>query len=277
MPQKQMKTVMDLGSKIEQAVDILKHSEPVVVFSGAGMSAESGIPTFRDPGGIWDQLDPAEVGTSPGLLNTLQRHPERIRSFLENTIEIFLRAKPNPGHLALGTLEEMGIVRSVVTQNIDNLHQEAGSKQVYEMHGNLFRQRCLSCEEKQMMEKTEYLMKIKHLLSEMDELDLNMFLRELPKCVCGNPMRPDVVMFGEPVQALHESFQEADGCAAMLVLGTSGVVYPAAALPQKAKESGAKVIEINPGESVYFGLTDIQIPEKTGKILPGIVEQLQNA
>jgi len=268
---------MPLIEKIEQAVDILRRSAVVVVFSGAGMSAESGIPTFRDPGGIWDQFDPEELGTGSGLLHTLTRHPDRIRSFLEATIDIFLSAKPNPGHVALGVMERMGYVRTVITQNVDNLHQEAGNSRVLEMHGNLFRQRCLACGKKQVSEKTSYLLHIRRALERIGRLDLNAVLRELPQCRCGSPMRPDVVMFGEQVQDMPESFLEADSCSAMLVLGTSGVVYPAAALPQKAKQAGAKVIEINPGDSVYSGIADVQIPEKTGRVLPEILKRLQDA
>jgi NAD-dependent deacetylase len=268
---------MNLLDKAEQAADILKRATDVVVFSGAGMSAESGIPTFRDPGGIWDQFDPEELGTGSGLLHMLARHPDRVRSFLDSTIEIFLSARPNPGHLALGSMEQMGIVRSVITQNVDNLHQEAGNTRVLEMHGNLFRQRCLTCGKKLVTEKTSYLMQIRRALRRMVSLDLNAILRELPQCRCGSPMRPDVVMFGEQVQDMYESFLEADGCSVMVVLGTSGVVHPAAALPQRAKQAGATVIEINPGDSVYTGIADIRIPEKTGRVLPEILKRLQNA
>ena len=269
---------MDVEKKIEQVVNLLRSSHPLVVFSGAGMSAESGIPTFRDPGGIWDQFDPEEVGTGPGLLATLNNMPDKIRSFIENTIQIFLKAKPNPGHLALGTLEKMGILQTVITQNVDNLHQEAGNSKVIEMHGNLYRQRCLSCDNRKMFEKEVFLGKARDTFRELKTLDLQSVLRLLPECdACGSPMRPDVVMFGEAVQSLHESFQQAADCSVMLVLGTSGVVYPAAALPHKAKESGATLIEINPGESVFHGLADIQIPEKSGRILPKIVSVLQHA
>jgi len=268
---------MSLTEKIEQAVEILRTCAPVVVFSGAGMSAESGIPTFRDPGGIWDQFDAEELGTGSGLLRTLARHPDRIRNFIESTIDIFLAAKPNPGHLALGTLEQMGIVRTVVTQNVDNLHQDAGSRRVMEMHGNLFRQRCLACGSRKIEDKQSFLLSIRQALQGMRILDLNGILGKLPRCRCGSPMRPDVVMFGEQVQELMESFREADTCSAMLVVGTSGVVYPAAALPQKAKEAGAQVIEINPGDSVYAGIADVRIPERTGEVLPQILERLQHA
>jgi NAD-dependent deacetylase len=268
---------MELNAGIERAAEVFRRTRKLVTFSGAGMSAESGIPTFRDPGGIWDQFDPEEVGTGPGLLNTLSRMPEKIRAFLEETIRVFLQAQPNPGHLALGTLEQIGILRSVITQNVDNLHQEAGNKNVIEMHGNLFRQRCLACEAKKPFGREEYLGRVKKAIAEMTKFDLPSIIEMLPKCDCGSPMRPDVVMFGEAVQGLYESFQEADDCDAMLVLGTSGVVYPAAALPQKAKEAGATVIEINPGDSAYFGVADIRLQGKTGEILPRIVEKIQNA
>ena len=268
---------MDLKAGIDRAAEVFKKSRKLVTFSGAGMSAESGIPTFRDPGGIWDQFDPEEVGTGPGLLNTLSRMPEKILAFANETIRVFLQARPNPGHLALGTLEQIGILRSIITQNVDNLHQEAGNKNVIEMHGNLFRQRCLACGTKKPFGREEFLGRVKSALAEIKRFDLPSILEMLPKCDCGSPMRPDVVMFGEAVQGLYESFQEADACDAMLVLGTSGVVYPAAALPQKAKESGAMVIEINPGDSAYFGVADIRLRGKTGEILPRIVEKIQNA
>jgi NAD-dependent deacetylase len=269
---------MGLEAKIDLAAGLLRGANRVVVFSGAGMSEESGIPTFRDPGGIWDQFDPEEVGTGPGLLNSLTRMPDKIRAFLETTIQTFLKARPNPGHFALGTLERMGLVRTIITQNVDNLHQEAGNTRVFEMHGNLYRQRCLSCGRKKTLEREVFLGKVRSALEELLHVDLPSLLRLLPQCeTCGSPMRPDVVMFGEQVQSLYESFREAAGCSVMLVLGTSGVVYPAAAIPQKAKESGAKLIEINPGESVYDDIVDVRIPEKSGRVLPTIVARLQHA
>ena len=268
---------MDLNEGIKRAAEVFKRTRRLVTFSGAGMSAESGIPTFRDPGGIWDQFDPVEVGTGPGLLNALARMPDKIRAFVEDTIRVFLHARPNPGHLALGTLEQVGILRSVITQNVDNLHQEGGNRNVIEMHGNLFRQRCLTCGARKPFSREEYLGMVSTALAQLKQFDLPSIVQMLPKCDCGNPMRPDVVMFGEAVQGLFESFQEADDCDAMLVLGTSGVVYPAAALPQKAKESGATVIEINPGDSAYLSVSDIRLRGKTGEILPRIVEMIRNA
>ncbi len=267
----------NLMAKVTQAASVLSRAEYLVAFSGAGMSAESGIPTFRDPGGLWDQFDPEEVGTGPGLLNALTEDPDRIRAFIDSTIEVFSKAKPNPGHLALGTLEHMGILQAVITQNIDNLHQEAGNKRVIEMHGNIYRQQCLSCNSTRMMAKDEFLGQVSQALGSLDSFDIHSIIEYLPQCECGSPMRPDVVMFGEQVLGVHEAFQEAEDCTAMLILGTSGVVYPAAALPQRAKDAGAFVIEINPGESVYRGLADIQIEDKTGVVLPSIVDKLLNA
>jgi NAD-dependent deacetylase len=268
---------MDLHAGMERAAEVFRRTRKLVTFTGAGMSAESGIPTFRDPGGIWDQFDPEEVGTGPGLLNTLSRMPDKIRAFAQQTIGVFLRAEPNPGHLALGTLEQMGILRSVITQNVDNLHQEAGNKNVIEMHGNLFRHRCLACSATRSFSRKEFLGSMQTRLAEMRTFDLPSILAMLPRCDCGNPMRPDVVMFGEAVQGLYESFQEADACEVMLVLGTSGVVYPAAALPQKARQAGATVVEINPGDSAYHGIADIRLRGRTGEILPRIVEKIRNA
>jgi NAD-dependent protein deacetylase/lipoamidase len=268
---------MDLNKEIERAAEVFKSTRKLVTFSGAGMSAESGIPTFRDPGGIWDQFDPEEVGTGPGLLNTLSRMPEKVKAFVGETIRVFLQARPNPGHLALGTLEKIGILRSVITQNVDNLHQEAGNQNVIEMHGNLFRQRCLACGAKKAFGREQYLGMVRSALEQLKQFDLPSIVEILPKCACGNPMRPDVVMFGEAVQGLYESFREAEDCEAMLVLGTSGVVYPAAALPQRAKQSGATVIEINPGQSAYYSVADIRLRGRTGEILPQIVKRIQNA
>jgi len=268
---------MELQAQIEKAASILKKSRFVVAFSGAGMSAESGIPTFRDPGGLWDQFDPEEIGTGPGLLNTLSRMPDKIRAFLEQTVRVFLEAKPNPGHMALGTLEKLGILKTVITQNVDNLHQEAGNTRVLEMHGNLYRQCCLACGRRKKLQREEFLGKILSGLTQLTRFDLPSILDRLPRCECGQAMRPDVVMFGEQVQQLPESFEAAASCTTMLVLGTSGVVYPAAALPQKAKAAGATVIEINPGHSMYRGLADVRIPAPTGQVLPQIVQKIADA
>ena len=172
----------------------------------------------------------------------------------------------------------MDLLRGVVTQNIDNLHQEAGNTNVIEMHGSIYRQRCLACGGKKVLSKEEFLGMARDIIPQLKNFQLESIMRQLPSCdECGSPMRPDVVMFGEAVQGINQAFQLGESCTAMLVLGTSGVVYPAAALPHRAKAAGATVIEINPGESSYYGFADIYIEAKTGEAMPMIIEKLQQA
>lgn len=262
-------------AEISRAAEIVAEAKNLVAFSGAGVSAESGIPTFRDPGGIWDRFDPNEVGTTGGMLSAAAKNPEAIRSFLSETVETFEKAQPNPGHFALAELERMKILRSVITQNIDDLHSQAGNTRVFEVHGNLYRQRCLSCDKKIKLTKEEYLSKARSVLIEAKEFDLSNLLTLMPTCECGSSMRPDVVMFGEAVQVVPESIQESSTCDVMLILGTSGVVYPAASLPRYARESGAKIIDINPREHPFADISDVVISEKTGAALPRILEEVK--
>jgi len=259
-------------SLYEDAARIIARAKNLVAFTGAGISAESGIPTFRDPGGIWDQFDPTEVGTTGGFLAMISRKPERIRVFLKQTMETFERAGPNPGHKGLVELEKMGILRSVVTQNIDDLHGIAGNKQVFEVHGNLYRRRCMGCGRAEKSGRDELISKLRTAL-QTEPFEIGALASEIFKrCDCGGMMRIDVVMFGEPVQELAESYHEASQCDVMLVLGTSGVVYPAAGVPIEAKRKGAKLIEINPNMNAFASMTDIYIREKSGDAMPRIVD-----
>jgi len=258
----------------EAAAKLLARAKSVSAFTGAGISAESGIPTFRDPGGIWDQFDPDEFGTADGLLALAQRDPERIRQFLLNVVDIFDNAKPNPAHEALAKLERLGLLTVVITQNIDALHSDAGNLSVYEVHGNVFRARCTSCGRRYPLDKPSLLKRARDLLSQPDGFRLETVLTILPMCDCGSITRPDVVMFGEAVQQLNQSFSAASATDVMLVLGTSGVVYPAAAVPHQAQQAGAKVIEINPSENCYSAITDVYIKEPTGQAMPRIMDQL---
>ena len=263
-----------MADPYQQAAEIIAAGKRVAAFSGAGMSAESGIPTFRDPGGIWDQFDADEIGTASGLLETALRNPETIRRFLAEALETFEQSHPNPGHLGLYELEKLGKLRTVITQNIDNLHRDAGNSYVIEVHGNVYRARCLACGRKQLVDKTLIHRKLRALLS-AERFNLAGLAGLFPACSCGSPTRPDVVMFGESVQQLPEAYAEAGTCDVMLVLGTSGVVYPAAALPHQASQHGAKLIEINPTENCFHPITDLFIPEPTGKGIPKIVERLK--
>jgi NAD-dependent deacetylase len=259
----------------EEAAGILAGTRRAVAFTGAGSSAESGIPTFRDPGGLWDRFDPGEFGTVEGIMGVFQREPDVIREFLLSTVDTFEKAKPNQGHYGLAELEKLGVLTTVITQNIDNLHTDAGNTDVLEVHGNMFRACCLSCGSRYPLDKAGLLKKAREMFSDKEKFGLATLVNLMPKCECGGMTRPDVVMFGEAVQQLHQCYKAAAGAEAMLVMGTSGVVYPAAALPHQAKEGGAKIIEINPTENSYRAITDIYIDEPSGEAMPKVLEHVR--
>jgi len=261
----------------QKVARLLIESKGLVAFTGAGISAESGIPTFRDPGGLWDQFDPDQVGTAGGLLATALKQPDLARKFLLQLTEIFEKAKPNPGHHGLKMLEDLGLLKTVITQNIDALHQEAGNSNVIEVHGNLFRARCTNCGRKQQLNKRDFLSRLRNYLAQEKTFQVAGLVELLPRCpVCHHISRPDVVMFGEPVQELPEAIYAAETCDLMLVLGTTGVVYPAAALPYQAQEKSAKIIEINPTGNYYDSISECYIDAPAGLAMPKIVDLIKN-
>ena len=255
--------------QLHQVASIIASARNLVAFTGSGISAESGIPTFRDPGGLWDRYDPDKLG-SDGVA-TLGKITEEGRAFFREMVDTLERARPNPGHLALAELERMGILSSVITQNIDNLHWEAGNTTVIEVHGNLYRLRCLTCGGTFKLKKGEDLPAMVQRLAEMNEQDSLELAQLMPKCQCGGLTRFDVVHFGEPVQDFPQAEHAASSCDVMLAVGTSGVVTPAALLPGYAKGAGAKVIEINATGSYFPQIADFSIVEKAGEALPRIV------
>lgn len=264
------------AGEINKAAELLHKSLETAAFCGSGVSEESGIPTFRDPGGLWDRLDMNEVGTAEGLLSTLGRDPGKVLPVFYDMLDTLERAEFNPGHAALAWLQSNCRLGAIITQNVDNLQQEAGSEDVIEVHGNLFTMLCLSCGKKRTMDRRPLVRGIREKLKAMREVSLPGLVSLVPKCEsCGSLMRPDIVMFGEAVKHLPRSFSLARECDVMLVLGTSGVVYPAAELPYEAMRSGAKVIVINPHENAFFDISDVYIPMKTGEALPAIVEQVK--
>jgi len=260
--------------QLPEVASIIAGAKKLVAFTGAGVSAESGIPTFRDPGGLWDRFDPDQLGTTGDLLSLLSMLSGAGREFLQGMLTTFEQAKPNPGHLALAELERLGILRSVITQNVDNLHWEAGNTKVIEVHGNLYRFRCLVCGRKFKLSKEE-LLSLMRKITELEELDVQNLTHLIPKCQCGGLTRIDAVGFGEPVQDFPKAEHEARTCDVMLVLGTSGVVIPAAFLPGYAKDAGARVIEINATGSYFPQVADFEIIGKTGEALPKIVEAVR--
>lgn len=266
----------EYNREIQEAASILSRSTRASASSGAGFSAESGISTFRDPGGIWDQIDPMEAGTVEGLIRTIDKNSEKLVPLFLNMLDSFEQADPNSGHMALAALEELGILQTVITQNVDNLHQEAGTSNLVEVHGNLFQMVCMGCSRRKGVDRRSHIKAVREKLLAIKGFDLTSLLTLALNCdICGSVMRPDVVMFGEAVKDLNRAFQICLDTDTMLVLGTSGVVYPAASFPREAKKAGASVIVINPTENAFGDVSDVYIPMRSGEALPLIVAQIR--
>ena len=230
-------------------------NKKVVALTGAGMSVDSGIPPFRGKGGLWEEFDP-EVYAH---IVTFKQDPAKSWKMLKDLIGLITRAEPNAGHFGLAELEKIGFLSCIITQNIDGLHQRAGSREVIEFHGNNRWLVCLDCEKR-------------YEVSEVFPL------KEVPpicdKCG-GNKLKPDAVFFGEmiPPENLSRSNREAVNCKLMLAVGTSAVVYPAAGMPEIAKRNGAKIIEINPEKTpLTSSISDYIIEGSAGEIMPEIVK-----
>lgn len=254
---------MDL---IKRAAMDLINSNYAVAFTGAGISTESGIPDYRGPNGVWRKNPEAEKRAYEIYGKFLRNPKEYWEEVQKSTIYPVLdKALPNPAHKALAELESLGILVCIITQNIDGLHQKAGSRNVLEFHGSVSKLRCIRCN------------------SRFDKKDFISLIEsgEVPRCrKCDSALKLDVVHFNEPIpmDVYVKSFEEAMKCDLMLVCGTSAVVYPAAELPRVAKRNGAKVIEINLYETslTLEGISDYIIKGKAGEILPRIVEEVKN-
>ena len=237
-----------MNDLIARAAREVADTRRVVALTGAGISIESGIPPFRGPGGLWEKIDPLEVAH----IDAFRRNPRKVWELLiQGMQKVLVRAAPNPAHRGLASLEAAGHLQAVITQNVDGLHQQAGSRDVIEFHGTFAWQRCMDCE--------------RRLRS--DALDL----AEIPpRCACGGILRPDCVFFGEliPPAQLARAQQLAAGCRVMLVVGTSATVHPAAMLPLLARDAGARVIEINPEPTPLTGtVSDYLIPGPAGRVV----------
>ena len=250
----------------------------VVCLTGAGISAESGIPTFRGKGGMWEKYDPEIYANAEGLMRVLRERPRALVSFLVDFYSVLLEAKPNPAHLALGLLEKKSCLEAVITQNIDNLHQQAGNRNVVELHGNALRIRCMRCLKTFSLEKDRLREMIQLLKKNQNSKFrlLKIFSRYFPNCSCGGRFRIDVVLFGEalPQKELSLAYQYLDRCSLLLLVGTSLVVYPAAGLPFYAKEMGAKIIEINSEKTHFSDICDLNINGSASEVLPEIIRVL---
>jgi NAD-dependent deacetylase len=262
-----------------EAIDYIRRNAKrgdVVCITGAGVSAPSGIPTFRGKGGLWEKYRPQIYATTMGLVSTFMTEPEKIVDFLNDLYSILVKAKPNPCHRALAEMEKEGIVSALITQNIDGLHQQAGSRSVIELHGNAYRVRCMNCLKAITWEKDRIreMIKLLNLNRQSRPQLLRVLSRYFPKCECGGRYRIDIVLFGEvlPQDALKEAYRALDTCSLLMLVGTSLAVYPAAALPAYAKQRGAKIVEINSEPSDSF--CDLRIQGDAAVIMPQLAEAL---
>ncbi len=234
----------------QKVIDRLATAECVVVLTGAGISAESGVPTFRGAGGLWRNYRPEDLATPQAF----RRDPELVWEWYNWRRQLLSDKHPNPGHLALAKLEHLLSEVVVITQNVDGLHRAAGNQRVLELHGNILRDRCIECGE------------IRPAAVQSQP--------KLLHCSCGGLLRPDVVWFGEalPEDVMREAFSASRNADVFLAVGTSGVVYPAASLPEVAKDAGAFVVEVNPQVTPLSRRADVSLRGKAGDILPRLVE-----
>ena len=240
----------------KELISRLKKAAVVSALTGAGVSAESGVPTFRDPGGIWEKFRPEQLANFEAFMSD----PDFVWSWYQHRREIMREVKPNPGHYAIVEFENMFNEFNLITQNIDNLHYRAGSKRVTELHGNIERNYCVNC-------RTFY--------NEIEVTEKKVILCKK----CGSIIRPDVVWFGEILPRKELIFAEecAKNSDVFFSIGTSAEVYPAAMLPMIAKQSGAYVVEINIRPTVMSIDVDEVIQGKSGEILSELVKKLKNS
>jgi len=236
---------------------LIKEKGYMVAFTGAGISVDSGIPAFRGGQGLWEKYDPLEYAE----IRAFYHNPEKVWVMLREMSEVIFESKPSPAHLALGELEKKGILKSVITQNIDGLHHVAGNTDVIEYHGNHRWLVCPNCSKKIPLAR--------------DVISI----RPDPRCEkCNTALKPDVVFFGEgiPMIAAYRANEEASVCNTLLIIGTSGVVYPAAEIPFTAKSNGATIIEINVEETPFTSsITDHFLKGRASEILPKILEYIE--
>ncbi len=244
-----------LITNVKKAAEILRNSRDTTGYTGAGISVESGIPPFRGDGGLWNKYDPRYLE-----LGFFLSEPEQSWEVIKQIFyDFFGKASPNVAHRILAEMEAKGFLHRIITQNIDNLHQEAGSRNVYEFHGNSMKLICLACYQ-------EY---------PFGEVDLT---KLPPRCKdCEGLLKPNFVFFGEaiPQEPLSAAYEAANRSDVFLIIGTTGEVMPANQIPFLAKDHGAKIIEINPQESHYTKrITDIFLQGKAGEVMSALASEL---
>ncbi len=232
----------------ETVADSIKSAKKIVFVTGAGISQESGIPTFRGKYGLWRKYDPMQLATIDAFFD----NPKLVWEWYEERRKNILNAQPNTGHTSIAQLEKYKEV-VVLTQNIDGLHQRAGSTNVLELHGSIIRIKCTVCNFKD------------EITTSFEDLP--------PSCSCGNILRPDVVWFGEslPQDVWHRAIVHASSCDVMIIAGTSLAVSPANSLPVYAKQNNSLLIEVNPEETVMSSEMDLSIKDASAKALPKLI------
>jgi len=245
---------------IRKASKILMNSENAIILTGAGISTESGIPDFRGNSGIWEKYKPQIYGNIESFL----KDPSKFWKLAEEIAPTLFTAVPNPGHYALAELEKMKIIKAIITQNIDELHQKAGAIIVYEVHGNINRFTCLGC--RASYTKSQVLNKLKRRKTSPPSCDY-----------CGGPLKPSVVLFGEPLPNFEKfmSIDLAKKADVMLIAGSSLTVAPVCDLPILTLNGGGKLIIVNDQPTYLDDKAEITINNKTGIILPLIVEEIK--
>jgi NAD-dependent deacetylase len=243
----------------ERLADLIRANQPCVALTGAGVSTESGIPDFRSPTGIWAEFDPREYAT----LGAFRRDPEKVWRFYAPRFARLTDAEPNRGHLALAELERMGLLEAVVTQNIDLLHERAGSREVVEVHGSIRTSSCPACG------------------AAYDLADVVRLIEEgegAPRCrECGSVLKPDVVFFDEPLPegAIDRAFKLAAAARLLIVVGSSLEVYPVGGLPDETLAAGGKVAVVNQASTWVDDRAELAIADKAGDVLAGAVARLR--
>ena len=242
---------------IHRAAGDLVRSTNAVALTGAGISVESGIPPFRGKGGLWERFDPMEYAH----IDAFMKNPAKVWDVLIKEMKgIIDNARPNNAHKGLAKLEKLGILKTIITQNVDGLHQMAGNTDVIEFHGNFAWQRCMECNNR----------------CETTKIDIGQIP---PRCECGGILRTDIIFYGEmiPAEALRRSRQAATDCDLMLVVGTSAEAQPAARIPVIAKDNGAKIVEINPERTPLTNeISDYLLMGGAGEVMNRIVAALEN-
>lgn len=249
--------------KIEEVAEMIANSNKVIVFTGAGISTESGIPDFRSPGGLWEQWNPDELTFGKFMSSRASR--EHYWGFSRAIWPTMAGAKPNPGHYAIAELHKIGKLECVITQNVDGLHQAGGvpDEKVVELHGSIRWVSCLTCGKRWPREEIE---------ARMDRTG-----EKAPECECGGFLKQATIAFGQslPMIAVEQAEGKSSTCDVFIVAGSSLVVYPAAQMPMIAKQNGAKLVIITLSDTPYNRYADVVINEKTGPTLSRITEQVK--